>query len=173
MKRVANRLVVLTIEPTELGNFWLTEVYFPEIVALDRGRCPSTAEIEHHLGDCRVDPIAIPHDCSDGFLGAFWRRPEASLNPKVRAGMYGFTLLDPDMVARGMRSSSPISKRVRGSGASATSDRSTRSMSATDSWSPSVQRDSFADQCLERGLVDLVGPRGSRWHAWRCLRGSS
>ena len=102
MKRVANRLVVLTIEPTELGNFWLTEVYFPEIVALDRGRCPSTAEIEHHLGDCRVDRIAIPHDCSDGFLGAFWRRPEAYLDPKVRAGMSGFTLLDPNIVARGV-----------------------------------------------------------------------
>jgi len=102
MKRVANRLVVLTIEPTELGKFWLTEVYFPEIVALDRSRCPSTAEIEHHLGDCRVDRIAIPHDCSDGFLGAFWRRPESYLDPRVRAGMSGFTLLDPNIVARGV-----------------------------------------------------------------------
>ena len=64
MKRSGESPRRLHLEPTELGNFWLTEVYFPEIVALDRGRCPSTAEIEHHLGDCRVDRIAIPHDCA-------------------------------------------------------------------------------------------------------------
>jgi ubiquinone/menaquinone biosynthesis C-methylase UbiE len=42
MRRVANRLVIFTAEPEEVGNFWLTERYFPEIVELDRRRCPST-----------------------------------------------------------------------------------------------------------------------------------
>jgi SAM-dependent methyltransferase len=102
MRRVANRLVVLTVEPSELGSFWLTEEYFPEIVELDRGRCPSTEEIAHVVGDCRVDRIAIPHDCVDGFLAAFWRRPEAYLDPRVRAGMSSFALLEPDIVARGV-----------------------------------------------------------------------
>src|SRR5262249_51118257 len=102
MKRVANRLVVLTFEPGDVGNFWLTEAYFPEIVELDRGRCPSVAEIVHDLGDCRVDRIAVPHDCVDGFLAAFWRRPEAYLDPAVRAGISGFALLDRDVVARGV-----------------------------------------------------------------------
>jgi SAM-dependent methyltransferase len=102
MKRVADRLVIFTIEPSQVGNFWLTESYFPEIVGLDRGRCPSVDEIVEYLGDCSVEHIAIPPDCTDGFLAAFWRRPEAYLDAGVRAGISGFALLDQDVVARGV-----------------------------------------------------------------------
>jgi SAM-dependent methyltransferase len=102
LRRVAARLVIFTFEPGEVGNFWLTNAYFPEFVDLDRGRCPSVADLVHHLGDCRVDRIAIPHDCADGFLAAYWRRPEAYLDPQVRAGMSGFALLDQHVVTRGV-----------------------------------------------------------------------
>jgi SAM-dependent methyltransferase len=102
LRRVAARLVLFTFEPGEVGNFWLTNAYFPELVDLYRGRCPSVADLVHHLGDCRVDRIAIPHDCADGFLAAYWRRPEAYLDPQVRAGMSGFALLDQHVVARGV-----------------------------------------------------------------------
>src|SRR5262245_7208045 len=83
MKRVADRLVVFTFEPGDVGSFWLTDAYFPEIVDLDRGRCPSVADLVRHLGNCQVHRIAIPHDCVDGFLAAYWRRPEAYLDPRV------------------------------------------------------------------------------------------
>lgn len=33
----------------------------------------------------RVQPIPIPADCTDGFIEAFWNRPEALLDPRVRA----------------------------------------------------------------------------------------
>lgn len=102
MKRVARRLVIFTIEPRESDKFWLTEAYFPEIVTLDRGRYPSVDDIAASLGTCHVDRIAVPHDCVDGFLGAFWRRPEAYLDPRVRAGMSGFALLEPGVVDRGV-----------------------------------------------------------------------
>jgi len=102
MRRVADRLVVFTIEPMEVGAFWLTEAYFPEIVELDRGRCPSVAELTNYLGECNDVRVAIPHDCADGFLAAYWRRPEAYLDPRIRAGMSGFALLDQDLVARGV-----------------------------------------------------------------------
>jgi len=102
MTRVARRVVIFTIEPRESDKFWLAGTYFPEIVALDRGRFPAVDDIVASLGSCRVDHIAIPHDCVDGFLGAFWRRPEAYLDPRVRAGMSGFALLEPDVVDRGV-----------------------------------------------------------------------
>jgi SAM-dependent methyltransferase len=102
MKRVADRLVVFTFEPGDIGNFWLTDTYFQEIVELVRRRCPSVAALEHHLGDCSLDRVAIPHDCADGFLAAYWRRPEAYLDPRVRAGISGFALLDQNVVARGV-----------------------------------------------------------------------
>jgi hypothetical protein len=37
----------------------------------------------------------VPHDCMDGFFGAYWRRPEAYLEPEVRASISGLALL-PD-----------------------------------------------------------------------------
>jgi len=102
MRRVANRLVLFTIEPADVGSFWLTEAYWPEIVRLDQGRCPSIAELVGHLGSGAVEHVAIPHDCTDGFLAAFWRRPEAYLDPRVRAGMSAFALLDHGTIARGV-----------------------------------------------------------------------
>lgn len=102
MKRVADRLVIFTIEPRAAANFWLTESYFPEIVELDRRRCPSVDDVVEYLGGCDVHHVTIPHDCVDGFLAAFWRRPEAYLDSRVRAGMSGFALLDQDVVARGL-----------------------------------------------------------------------
>ena len=102
MQRVAHRLVVFTFEPAEVARFWLTESYFPEIVALDRGRCPSVAEIARELGPCRTEHVAVPHDCADGFLAAYWRRPDAYLDPAVRAGMSALAQLDRDVISRGV-----------------------------------------------------------------------
>ena len=102
MKRVAGRVVLFAFDPSALDEFWLTETYFPEIIELNRKRSPSIAEIVHELGDCTVDPIPIPHDCVDGFLAAFWRRPETYLDPSVRASMSGFALLDEETVTRGI-----------------------------------------------------------------------
>jgi hypothetical protein len=38
----------------------------------------------------------------DGFLHAYWRRPEAYLDPVVRAGISAFALMDADCVANGL-----------------------------------------------------------------------
>jgi len=76
--------------------------YLPEIIEFDRGRSPSIAEIAGEIGDCSVHHVPIPHDCVDGFLAAFWRRPEAYLDPAVRAGISSFALLDQDAVTRGI-----------------------------------------------------------------------
>jgi SAM-dependent methyltransferase len=102
MKEVAGRVVVFAFDVDALANFWLTETYFPEIIELERRRSPSMGEIREELGDCSVDQVPIPHDCVDGFLAAFWRRPEAYLDPSVRTNMSGFGLLNPGMVTRGV-----------------------------------------------------------------------
>jgi len=34
-----------------------------------------------------VTAVPVPHDCRDGFYNAFWRRPDAYLDPEVRAGI--------------------------------------------------------------------------------------
>jgi hypothetical protein len=42
----------------------------------------------------------IPHDCADGFYGAFWRRPTAYLEASVRAGISVFDALDAEDVSQ-------------------------------------------------------------------------
>jgi SAM-dependent methyltransferase len=116
MRRVADRLVVFTFEPGDLGNFWLTDTSFPEIVELVRARCPSVADLAHHLGDCSVDRVAIPHDCADGFLAGYWRRPEAYLDPQVRAGIRALRSSIRTLSRRALRSSGAIG--IRGLGRS-------------------------------------------------------
>lgn len=103
LKRVAARIVVFTFEPADVGNFWLTEEYFPEIPRVDVSRTATVAEIVERLGPCDDTRVPIPHDCTDGFLACYWRRPEAYLDPVVRAGISGFALLDPDIVRRGVQ----------------------------------------------------------------------
>lgn len=85
LRRMARKRTVVLSFDTTVGGFWLTD-YFPEIVALDAESMPSLSEIERHLGRCETHDVPVPHDCTDGFLGAHWRRPEAYLAPEVRAG---------------------------------------------------------------------------------------
>ena len=42
------------------------------------------------LGPVDVVAVPIPHDCTDGFLAAYWRRPAAYLDERVRAAMSSF-----------------------------------------------------------------------------------
>jgi SAM-dependent methyltransferase len=93
MARVAaRRVVILTWDP-EHRDFWLTRDYFPDILALNTQLFPSFAALRRHLGPGRSEVLPIPHDCRDGFLGAYWRRPAAYLDPAVRAAMSGFSMI--------------------------------------------------------------------------------
>ena len=103
LRRVArHRVVLLTWDPACCDAFWLITRYIPEILDLDVPRFPSMAELSRYLGQIEVRPLPIPHDCRDGFLGAFWRRPEAYLDPNVRRAISGFVQLPPEVVNAGL-----------------------------------------------------------------------
>ena len=92
LRRVARRrVVVLTWEPAAPG-FWLTD-YFPEILDIDRPMFPAVSDFEQAFGTLTLEPIPIPHDCSDGFLGAHSRRPATYLDERVRAAISTFSKL--------------------------------------------------------------------------------
>ena len=48
-----------------------------------------------HRGHEVTVPLLVPVDMVDGVLGAYWRRPEAYLDPAVRANCSGLALADP------------------------------------------------------------------------------
>jgi SAM-dependent methyltransferase len=92
MRRVTRgRIVFLTYDPAFRG-FWLAD-YFPALTTLDEGQMPMMADYERWLGAVKVSPVPIPHDCTDGFLAAYWRRPSAYLDARVRAAMSSFHAL--------------------------------------------------------------------------------
>ena len=94
LRRVAcDRVVILTWDPEHAG-FWLIQDYLPEITEIDRRDFPTLREIEGALGPIQAEALAIPADCADGFLGAYWRRPAAYLDPRVRAAISIFSKLD-------------------------------------------------------------------------------
>ena len=87
------RVSILTWDPDFTG-FWLTQRYLPELLELDRRIFPSIGKILRQLGNARVDVVPIPADCTDGFLGAYWQRPDAYLNDKIRSGMSSFARIE-------------------------------------------------------------------------------
>ena len=91
LQRVARRrIVIVTSDPEIEQFFWLNEFYFPALTRLDRDRVMGPEALLDRLGPGKVIPVPVPHDCEDGFCSAYWRRPEAYLDPKVRAGISYF-----------------------------------------------------------------------------------
>ena len=93
--RVArDRVVLLTWEPASGRRFWLVEEYFPEFLEEDRKRFPTIdayPQMFDRATSVEVIPVPVPRDCADGFLGAYWARPAAYLDPRVRAGISSFS----------------------------------------------------------------------------------
>jgi len=104
MRRVARRRVVsFNIDPADFGRYWFASEYLPSSLELVlpryRERGTWERELRWLLGDVRIEPVPIPHDCADGFFGAYWRRPEMLLDEKVRNGISVFSRCDAADVA--------------------------------------------------------------------------
>lgn len=89
MRRVARDKVVFLTYDASFGGFWLLD-YFPALGTLDDGQMPPMPIYSDWLGETEITPVPIPHDCSDGFLACYWRRPHAYLDERVRAAMSSF-----------------------------------------------------------------------------------
>jgi SAM-dependent methyltransferase len=101
LRRVARRVVLFTWEPASARQTWVVRDYFPcfEQLIPPGYRLAMTLE---RLGGGREEVVPIPHDCLDGFFHAYWRRPEAYLDPAVRAGISAFALMDQGCVEAGL-----------------------------------------------------------------------
>ncbi len=100
LRRVARgRVVVFTFELDHLPA-WQLE-YLSEGVAKERPRFPAIDDIAAALGGrTQVERIPTPGDCTDGFFEAFWRRPEALLDPEIRGAQSVWALLEPEVEQR-------------------------------------------------------------------------
>jgi SAM-dependent methyltransferase len=89
MLRIARRRVVIfTWDHAVFKRFWLLRDYLPAAAKTDADLAIPILELTSLLGDdVTIIPVLVPHDCIDGFGGAYWRRPHAYLDPTVQAGM--------------------------------------------------------------------------------------
>jgi SAM-dependent methyltransferase len=93
MRRVTRGpVVLLTFDPAHRSN-WLAD-YLPELTTLDDAQMPAMARYEEWLGPVDIEPVMVPHDCSDGFLYAYWQRPQAYLDPRIRSGSSSFWAME-------------------------------------------------------------------------------
>ncbi len=101
LQRVAPRQVVFFFEPARTDEAWMMD-YWPEIRDLPSEiDPPGEAFFRRHLAVRDVVIVPVPNDCTDGFGGAYWSRPEAYLDAGVRSGMSSFAQLAPSLVAAG------------------------------------------------------------------------
>jgi SAM-dependent methyltransferase len=100
LRRVARGpVVVFTFELDALIPWQLD--YFAEPMAFERPRFGTAPEIAAELGGAtRIETIPTPADCTDGFFEAYWNRPEALLDPAVRASQSIWQLVEPRVEER-------------------------------------------------------------------------
>jgi SAM-dependent methyltransferase len=91
--RVAQDTVVLLTWMGFANHFWLVD-YLPQIQFVDAPLFPSVEQLSSWLGPVRSITVPIPHDCTDGFLCAYWRRPAAYLDAGVRGAISLFDRVD-------------------------------------------------------------------------------
>ena len=102
LRRVArDRVVVFSWDPAYVARMWLGPDYFPELARQDADGFPSLADQAAAL-NAEAHVVSIPWDCRDGFMSAFWRRPDAYLDPTVRAGISTLAKRSEEELAEGL-----------------------------------------------------------------------
>jgi len=86
---VISRLFRAPCATTRVGSH---TKYFPAIATQDDLVFPPLSAYETAFDTVHSTPVLIPSDCVDGFLDAYWARPEAYLDATIRAGMSGFRI---------------------------------------------------------------------------------
>jgi SAM-dependent methyltransferase len=96
IRRVTNGpVVIMTFDPDAPTMFWMRD-YAPELDEIERRRYGSLVSVIAPLGGhTEVLPIDVPRDCADGFQVAFYARPEAFLDPRVRRSQSAWSFLEP------------------------------------------------------------------------------
>jgi SAM-dependent methyltransferase len=104
LRRVARkRIVVFLRDPSRGAPFWLTEEYLPSLDPSSK-IASIVAILEDELAPVDAVPFALPRDCADGLLTAYWGQPEMYLDAAVRKNISNFALAAEDDVARGVAS---------------------------------------------------------------------
>lgn len=100
--RVArDRIVIVTVEVSVIAQQWVVRDYLPELLGQHAG-FPAIDRLCELLPNARSDVLPVPRDCEDGFMAAWWARPEALLDPVIRAATSTWRNLPEPVVDRAL-----------------------------------------------------------------------
>ncbi|HEY9302937.1 MAG TPA: methyltransferase domain-containing protein [Mycobacterium sp.] len=103
MSRIArHRVVIFTWDNNVFQRFWLLRDYLPAAAQTNADLAIPIEKLIALLDEPTIVPIPVPHDCVDGFGGAYWRRPHAYLDPAVQAGMSMLAMTPKSSLAEGL-----------------------------------------------------------------------
>lgn len=99
---VRERIVIVTMDAQQLAQLWIVRDYLPELLGQHMSKFPSIEDMCCLLGDPEIEVLRVPHDCTDGFMAALWARPEAYLDPAIRAATSPWYDLPDHVAARAL-----------------------------------------------------------------------
>jgi hypothetical protein len=95
-------IAILTFEAEAVRRYWLME-YVPEVLIAEADRYLELDRIAGILGGrTEIIPVPVPFDCIDGFVEAYYGRPEALLDPEVRRSQSAWSFITPEAHERGV-----------------------------------------------------------------------
>ena len=78
---VRGPVAVMSWDAEVFNNFWMVSEYVPATRTLDRDGPPRRLS-QDRPGAGKVETVAVPADCRDGFYAAWWRRPKRTWMPR-------------------------------------------------------------------------------------------
>jgi hypothetical protein len=87
-----------------LAQLWIVRDYLPELLGQHAARFASIHHLCELLPNGRSEVLPVPRDCQDGFMAAYWARPEAYLDPATRRATSPWHELPPHLVDRALAS---------------------------------------------------------------------
>jgi SAM-dependent methyltransferase len=97
------RRVVLTWDQRVFEQeFWLLRDYLKGLGRRLRTTAVPVEHVAELIGADVIVPVPVPHDCTDGFFGAYWRRPSLYLDARVRSAISAFALSEVEHYREGL-----------------------------------------------------------------------
>jgi SAM-dependent methyltransferase len=96
-----HRIVIVTVDVSMIARQWVVRDYLPELLDRHTG-FPAIDRLCELLPNARSEVLPVPRDCKDGFMAAWWARPEALLDPVIRAATSTWRDLPEPVVDRAL-----------------------------------------------------------------------
>ncbi|MCK5829600.1 MAG: class I SAM-dependent methyltransferase [Methylococcales bacterium] len=108
MARVSKgNIVLFTFDPREVDTPWIAD-YFPEVWEEAFAFFSPLSEIKKQIESVTDKKVTshvfeLPHDLTDYFAAAGWRRPEMYLDPIVRSCMSAFAVVNQNKIEQSVK----------------------------------------------------------------------